>query len=64
MRGRSLGWVDYNSTSGYLYPERFPKAVQDGLLTLAWWDWSHDRLKSVLDDFRRLDAEAFVEKHS
>lgn len=44
--------------------ERFPKAVQDGLLALAWWDWSHERLADALDDFRRLDAEAFVEKHS
>ncbi|TAL38314.1 DapH/DapD/GlmU-related protein [Phenylobacterium sp.] len=44
--------------------ERFPKAVQDGLLALAWWDWSHDRLAEALEDFRRLDAHAFVEKHS
>jgi phosphonate metabolism protein (transferase hexapeptide repeat family) len=44
--------------------ERFPKAVQDGLLALAWWDWSHDRLADALEDFRRLDAHAFVEKHA
>ncbi|MFN3514474.1 MAG: DapH/DapD/GlmU-related protein [Phenylobacterium sp.] len=44
--------------------ERFPKAVQDGLLALAWWDWSHDRLADALEDFRRLDADAFVEKHA
>lgn len=44
--------------------ERFPKAVQEGLLALAWWDWTHDRLAGALDDFRRLDAHAFVEKHS
>lgn len=44
--------------------ERFPKAVQDGLLALAWWDWSHDRLADALEDFRTLDADAFVEKHS
>jgi len=44
--------------------ERFPKAVQDGLLALAWWDWSHDRLAEALEDFRRLDADAFVAKHS
>jgi phosphonate metabolism protein (transferase hexapeptide repeat family) len=44
--------------------ERFPKAVQDGLLKLSWWDWTHDRLAGALEDFRHLDAEAFVEKHA
>ena len=32
--------------------ERFPRAVQDGLLALAWWDWDHDRLAAALPDFR------------
>jgi phosphonate metabolism protein (transferase hexapeptide repeat family) len=44
--------------------ERFPKAVQEGLLALAWWDWEHARLADALADFRALDADAFVEKHS
>ncbi|MET3526515.1 DapH/DapD/GlmU-related protein [Phenylobacterium koreense] len=44
--------------------ERFPKAVQDGLLALAWWDWRHERLADALEDFRRLDADAFVAKYS
>ena len=44
--------------------ERFPKAVQDGLLALAWWDWEHERLAGALEDFRALDADAFVEKYS
>jgi phosphonate metabolism protein (transferase hexapeptide repeat family) len=44
--------------------ERFPKAVQDGLLALAWWDWEHERLAEALEDFRSLDADAFVEKHA
>lgn len=43
--------------------ERFPRAVADGLLALAWWDWDHDRLADALEDFRRLDAADFVEKH-
>lgn len=43
---------------------RFPKAVQDGLLALAWWDWEGDRLAAALEDFRRLDADAFIEKHA
>lgn len=44
--------------------ERFPKALQDGILALAWWNWSHERLAETLEDFRELDADAFVEKHS
>jgi phosphonate metabolism protein (transferase hexapeptide repeat family) len=43
--------------------ERFPKPLQDGLKRLAWWDWSHERIAGALEDFRRLDAEAFVERH-
>jgi hypothetical protein len=44
--------------------ERFPKALQDGLLALQWWDWDHDRLAAALPDFRNLDADQFVEKYS
>lgn len=44
--------------------ERFPKAVQDGILALAWWEWEHERLAAALEDFRRLDAEQFVERHA
>jgi hypothetical protein len=44
--------------------ERFPKPVKDGLLRLAWWDWEHERLADALEDFRNLDADAFVEKHA
>jgi|APCry1669189241_1035207.scaffolds.fasta_scaffold01843_7 phosphonate metabolism protein (transferase hexapeptide repeat family) len=44
--------------------ERFPKPVQDGLLLLEWWHWEHDRLAGALEDFRELDAEAFLEKHA
>jgi hypothetical protein len=44
--------------------ERFPKPVQTGLLAIAWWDWEHARLAEALEDFRRLDADAFVEKYA
>jgi hypothetical protein len=30
---------------------------------LAWWDWSHDRLRAALDDFRNLSAEEFLDRH-
>lgn len=42
---------------------RFPDAVSERLRQLAWWDWSHDRLRLALPDFRRLTVEAFLEKH-
>lgn len=44
--------------------ERFPREVQDGLLALAWWSWGHERLAEALEDFRHLDAAAFVAKHA
>ncbi|RVA32765.1 acetyltransferase, partial [Mesorhizobium sp. M7A.F.Ca.US.001.01.1.1] len=30
---------------------------------LAWWHWDHARLRAALDDFRELEAEAFLEKY-
>ncbi len=43
--------------------ERFPRAIAERLLTLAWWDWSHERLRAALDDFRRLSVDSFLERH-
>jgi phosphonate metabolism protein (transferase hexapeptide repeat family) len=42
---------------------RFAPDIADRLMTLAWWDWSHDRLRAALMDFRSLRAEAFLEKY-
>ncbi|MFO1202794.1 MAG: chloramphenicol acetyltransferase [Tabrizicola sp.] len=42
---------------------RFDARTADRLLALAWWDWSHDRLRAALMDFRSLKAEAFLEKY-
>lgn len=42
---------------------RFGPQVIDRLLALAWWDWSHDRLRAALEDFRRMEAEAFLEAY-
>ena len=43
-----------------------PRSImdQDKLQELAWWDWSHDRLRDCLSDFRSLSAEAFLEKYA
>jgi phosphonate metabolism protein (transferase hexapeptide repeat family) len=42
---------------------RFSQEVIDRLLALAWWEWSHDALRTALEDFRCLKAEAFLEKY-
>ncbi|PSJ57321.1 DapH/DapD/GlmU-related protein [Pseudaminobacter soli (ex Li et al. 2025)] len=43
--------------------ERFDRRTADRYQALAWWDWDHARLRTALDDFRELSAEAFLEKH-
>ncbi len=44
--------------------ERQPRAIADRLIALAWWDWPHDDLRAALDDFRKMPAEAFLEKYN
>jgi phosphonate metabolism protein (transferase hexapeptide repeat family) len=43
---------------------RFPEHVAEGLEALGWWDWPHETLHAALEDFRKLCAEAFVEKYA
>lgn len=42
---------------------RFPEAVAERLMRLAWWDWDHERLCRALPDFRGLPIEAFLERY-
>lgn len=42
---------------------RYPDGIAERMMALAWWDWPHDRLRTALDDFRSLRAEAFLEKY-
>ena len=42
---------------------RQPPDIAERLIALAWWDWPHDRLRQALDDFRRLEAESFLNKY-
>lgn len=42
---------------------RQPRDIADRLIALAWWDWSHEILRTALEDFRTLTAEAFLEKY-
>ena len=39
---------------------RQPPEIAARLIALAWWDWDHARLRAALDDFRALNAEAFL----
>jgi len=43
--------------------QRFPAPVAERLQRLAWWDWSHARLRVALEDFRTLSVEDFLAKH-
>jgi len=42
---------------------RFPEAIEEKLVALRWWDWSHDELRRALPDFRNLAIEDFVAKY-
>ncbi len=42
---------------------RFAADIAERLIALAWWDWPHERLRETLEDFRHLDAAAFLEKY-
>ncbi|WP_336055606.1 DapH/DapD/GlmU-related protein [Nitratireductor sp. CH_MIT9313-5] len=42
---------------------RFDVKTADRFEELAWWDWSHEKLRASLDDFRALTAEEFPEKY-
>ncbi len=42
---------------------RFDQRSAERLQQLAWWNWDHDRIAGVVDDFRALPVEAFLEKH-
>ena len=46
-----------------LIRRRFSLEIGARMDALAWWDWPHERLRGALEDFRRLDAEAFLDTH-
>jgi phosphonate metabolism protein (transferase hexapeptide repeat family) len=43
--------------------QRFPSQIAARMVRLAWWHWSHERLRLALLDFRRLSAEEFLERY-
>lgn len=42
---------------------RFPEDIAGRLIQLAWWNWSHETLRTTLPDFRKLAIEAFLDKY-
>ncbi|MEM7462996.1 MAG: DapH/DapD/GlmU-related protein [Pseudomonadota bacterium] len=42
---------------------RFSVSISERLQALQWWDWSHEKLRDCLADFRVMDVESFLEKH-
>ena len=42
---------------------RFPASIVRRMQALKWWDWPHERLRQALPDFRKLSAEAFLNKY-
>lgn len=42
---------------------RISPALADRMIALGWWDWSHQDIRDALDDFRKLSAEAFLERY-
>jgi phosphonate metabolism protein (transferase hexapeptide repeat family) len=42
---------------------RFERQAAERLQRLAWWNWSDDRIKAAMLDFRSLSVEAFLDKH-
>ncbi len=42
---------------------RFPERQVAALHRIAWWDWPHERIGAAMQDFRRLGAAEFCEKH-
>jgi len=41
---------------------RFEPKISQRIISLGWWDWSHDRLAQSVDDMRVLPVEEFLEK--
>ena len=43
---------------------RFSEVQAEALLAIAPWDWSHEKMRACLTDFRDLDIDAFIKAHS
>lgn len=43
---------------------RFSEKIEEELLKISWWDWEHEKIKSEMENFRKLTIEEFCEKFS
>jgi phosphonate metabolism protein (transferase hexapeptide repeat family) len=41
---------------------RFKKSIRERIIALGWWDWTHDKLATAVDDMRKMSVEEFLEK--
>lgn len=41
---------------------RFELKISERIISLAWWDWSHERLALAVEDMKLLPAAEFLEK--
>jgi phosphonate metabolism protein (transferase hexapeptide repeat family) len=41
---------------------RFETSIRERMISLAWWDWSHDKLGGAIADMQALPPLAFIEK--
>jgi phosphonate metabolism protein (transferase hexapeptide repeat family) len=58
--------ADYTIVAGNparVVRRRFAESVAERLRRLAWWDWSHERLRAALADFRVLSVVEFLDRH-
>ncbi len=42
---------------------RVSRTVEEALMRIRWWDWSHEKLAAALEDFRKLNVDEFAAKH-
>ena len=42
---------------------RFEPKISERIISLAWWDWEHDRLAKAVEDMRLLSAGEFLQKY-
>lgn len=42
---------------------RFDNEIEEALLRISWWNWSHDELKKAMKDFREKDIKKFCNKY-
>jgi phosphonate metabolism protein (transferase hexapeptide repeat family) len=57
---------DYTIVAGNpakIIRRRVTEDVELALKRIAWWDWSREQLVAAMDDFRKLEAEAFARKY-